>query len=263
MSVVGYPTPGKQKARLILDCFCAGAASGIVVGDLPEKLLPGAAVFYGVTPATKSLWEQAKRERRDWYYIDNAYFDGCRTVWFRVTRNALQHHGTGYSDGRRLHDLIYNAGVVCEPKAWKQSGNHIILAPQSDEFMQVCAGYNGSWINDTLADLRRFTTRTIVARNWMRDKALWYRTLYQDLRQAWAVVTYSSASAITSMIEGVPAFVTATDCIAHCIAFTDLRRIEQRPPPEDDRRLWMAVVADNQWTLEEMREGLAWHHLTA
>lgn len=261
MSVVGYPTPGKQKARDILDAFCAGAPSGMVVDQLPEKLLPGMAVFYGVTPQTKYLWDQARAEKRDWIYIDNAYFDGCRQVYFRATLNRMQHHGTGYSDGDRLERLIYEERRVAEPEPWRETGNHIVLAPQSDQFMKVCAGYKGSWINDTLTGLRKLTTRTILARNWTSDKAEWYRQLHLDLRQAWAVVTYSSASAITALIAGVPAFVTAHDCIARCIAFTDLREIERRPPPEDDRRLWMAVIADNQWTLEEMRSGLCWKML--
>lgn len=230
---------------------------------IPDSLYEGTAVFYGVTPATAHLFEQAKRERRDWIYIDNAYFDGCRQVYYRATLNRLQHHGMGPSDGKRLERLIYDEKRVEEPKRWRETGNHIVLAPQSEEFMRTCAGYSGSWTNDTLAQLRKLTTRTIVARNWTSDKPQWYRQLHQDLRQAWALVTYSSASAITAMMAGVPAFVTAADCIARCIAFTDLRNIEKRPPPEDDRRLWMAVIADNQWTLEEMRAGLCWKMLHA
>ena len=71
MSVVGYPTPNKGKARALLNAFCGGAG-GDVVTEIPKRLLPGAAAFYGVTEATVHLWKQAKAEGRDWYYIDNA-----------------------------------------------------------------------------------------------------------------------------------------------------------------------------------------------
>lgn len=250
--MIGYPTPGKQKARLILEAFCAGAG-GKVADPIPDELLPGPAAFYGVTPATKHLWDQARREGRDWVYIDNAYFDVCRGTYYRVTKNRLQHSGVGKSNGLRLKRLPVDI------KPWKKTGSYLILAPQSDEFMKVCAEYPGSWINDTLAQLRKVTTRTIDVRVWNRDKVQAYKDLRRLLPQCWAVVTYSSASAITAMLEGVPAFVTAEDCIAKVIANTDLSKIER--PEYSERLEWAQVVADNQWTLEEMRSGLCWSML--
>lgn len=264
--IVGYPTPGKAKARVILEAFCAGAPSGTVAESIPAQLLPGAAAFYGITDATRHLWEQAKAEGRDWVYLDNAYFDGCRQPplvagYFRATLNRLQHHGTGYSDGKRLEYLIYRAKLVAEPKPWRRDGAHIVVAPQSAQFMKTLAGYPGNWVEDIHKTIRAATSRQITCRPWTADKVEQYRQLKFDLRQAWAVVTYSSGCAVTALLEGVPAFVMAQDAISRCVAFTDLRHIEKRMPPEDDRRLWMAVVADNQWTLDEMREGLAWKGL--
>lgn len=253
MSVVGYPTPGKEKARVILNAFCAGAG-GKVVTEIPEKLLPGPAAFYGVTPSTRHLFEQAKKEGRDWYYLDNAYFDSCRQVYFRATKNRLQHNGEGISNGRRFYSLR----LAIAP--WRKRGEHVLVCPQSDEFMRVAAGYPTCWWENYIGVLKNFTGREIRLRPWQRDKAEWYRTLPSDLDNCWAVVTFSSASAISAMLAGIPAFVTAEDCISAPVANLDIERIEV-PEYSDHRQRWCEVVADNQWTLDEMRAGLAWKML--
>lgn len=248
--VVGYPTPGKGKARMLLNAFCGGA-DGDVVDEIPKKLLPGAAAFYGVTPATAHLWKQAKAEGRDWYYIDNAYFDKVRGNYFRVTRGRLQHCGFGVSSGVRFRAL----DIEIQP--WRTRGEHVLLCPQSDEFMRVCAGYSGSWVEHAKSALALDTRRELRVRPWSPDKTRWYQTLGADLENCWALVTYSSASAITAMLAGVPAIVTAGDCISAGLTSRLFSNIE-RPLMPQNRERWAAVVADNQWTVEEMRSGLAW-----
>lgn len=253
MSVVGYPTPGKEKARLILDAFCAGAG-GKVSRDT-VRLLPGPAGFYGVVAATKHLYDQARAEGREVVYLDNAYTDPQREVYFRATRNRLQHPGTGRSDGKRF------AALDIPILPWRTGGSHVLLCPQSEQFMRDVVGYPGNWLDDTLAALKKYTQRPLRVRPWTGNKREWYRTLPADLRDCWALVTFSSASAITAMLAGVPSICTAEDCIARPLA----GRLEQieAPPRPDNRREWAGVVADNQWRLDEMRDGTAWRMLNA
>ena len=252
-AIVGYPTPGKDKARVILEAFCEGA-KGSVVSRIPAELKPGAAAFYGVTPATKHLFDQALAEKRDVYYIDNAYFDKVRGVYYRVTRNRLQHTGIGESDGKRFKQL----GIAIQP--WRKTGDHILICPQSDEFMQVCARHPGDWIEQTLTRLRGLTKRDLRLREWSRDKKEAYRTLPAALENCWALVTYSSAAAISAMLSGVPAFCTASDCISKSMTRWDLEQIE-KPLYSEQREHWCKVVADQQWTLDEMKSGLCWKML--
>jgi len=252
VSVVGYPTPGKGKAKQLVGAFCEGAG-GKLVEQIPEQLLPGAAVFYGVTAATVHLWRQAKAEGREWYYIDNAYFDVCRDKYFRVTRCRLQHDGRGTSDGKRFRRL----GIPVQP--WRGAGEHLLVVPQSDEFMRVCAGYPGSWLEDVLHDLRVDTKRELRVRPWSRDKKAWYATLPADLDRCHLLVTYSSAAAISALLAGVPAIVDSRDSIAWPMS-TQNDGLETPRRPEG-REAWAAVVADRQWTIEEMRSGLAWEML--
>lgn len=251
-SVVGYPTPGKNKALVILDAFCAGA-KGRVSSDV-SRLLPGGAAFYGVVPETKSLYRQAKAEQRDVYYLDNAYFDPTREVYFRATKGALQATGREGSDCKRFDRL----GIPIAP--WREGGEHILVCPQSDQFMRDVARYEGNWLADTLQALRALTLRPVRVRPWTGNKKAWYSSLPEDLHDCWALVTYSSASAITAILSGVPAVCTATDCISlsQCGKLEDI----ENPYRSDNRREWAGAVADSQWTLDEMRRGVAWRMLT-
>lgn len=251
--IVGYPTPGKGKARMLLDAFCSGA--GGQVSRETVRLLPGPAGFYGVVPATKHLWDSARSEGRDVFYLDNAYTDPNREVYFRATKNRLQHCGLGVSDGKRFDSLKIPI------KPWRTSGSHIVVCPQSDQFMRDLAEYPGSWLQDTLAALRKLTDRELRVRPWTGNKREWYLTLPADLVDCWCLVTYSSASAITAILSGIPAISTAEDCIARSMSGR-LEEVESPPMPEN-RREWASVIADHQWTVEEMKSGLAWRMCNA
>ena len=250
---IGYPTPGKAKAKLILEAFCAGANGK--VADSHVSLLPGPASFYGVVPETKHLWKAAKREGRDVYYIDNAYFDSAREVYFRVTRNRLQHPGYGESDGKRFASL----NIPIQP--WRESGTHVLVCPQSVQFMRDVAEYQGDWLKDTLTALKLLTDRPVRVRAWSGNKKEWFRGLPEDLKDCHCLVSYSSSSSITALLSGVPAISTGDDAIARPVTGR-LEDVENPPKPsEDERRAWASVAADNQWTLPEMRSGLTWRML--
>jgi hypothetical protein len=78
--------------------------------------------------------------------------------------------------------------------------------------------------------------------------------LVEHLAKAWAVVTNDSNVAIEALVAGVPAFVTGRHPI-NALAERDLRLIEvpQRP---GGRLEFMAMLAANQWTLEEFAAGV-------
>lgn len=260
MDVTCYAQNGKSKSERLCNAFAegvrrAGGSASVHSGYAP-KLREGAAVFYGVRPNQAHLLKQACIEGRDWYYIDNAYFDRTRERHFRVTRNALQHAGTGVSDGARFAVL----GVSI--KAWRKSGTHVLVCPQSEEFLAQFCPEGADWSAQTVARLKQLTEREIRVRPWQSNKVHWYQTLPADLRNCWALVTFSSASAITAMCDGVPAFVTALDCISRPVANLDLAAIET-PVYSNERGAWCNVVADNQFSVDEIAQGIAWHALNA
>lgn len=230
--IVAYAQPDKEKSRRVLEAFAAGCG-GRMASTMARELEPGDAAFYGVRPGWLHLWQQAKREGRTVWYIDNAYFDSCRERYFRITKNAIQHHGRGESDGKRFAEL----GVGIKP--WRQGGDYALVCAQSHEFMEVVAGVP-QWLDSTIESLNRTCERFVLRRKGES------RPFSVDLQGARRLITWSSAAAVTALLEGVP-----VECSEQCAAYG-----------VKDRQKWAEVLADNQLDLSEIRNGYAWKHLS-
>lgn len=246
--VTCYPQDGKKKSYDICSAFAVGCGGRVVTDGVYRG---GPAMFYGVDTANEQVWRDVRASGADWYYADNAFFDQCRGKYFRVGKNQLQHSGFGTSDGKRFARL----GLRLEP--WRTTGAHILVTPQSDHFMRVAAGFP-NWLESTLAVLNRCTDREIRIRAWNRDKLKLAQQLPQALAGAWALVTYSSGSAISAILSGIPAISTG-ECIARRMCGTLAETIENPLMPE--RQEWANVVADHQWSLDEFRSGETWRVL--
>lgn len=249
-----YPVKGKQKSLDICRAFARGCGAQVL--EEAEQLQPGPAFFYGIDASNLHLWKQVRdNAAQEYYYCDNSYFDDSRQTYFRITKNRLQHPGFGVSNGKRFDAL----NIEVKPR--RTRGEHVVVCPQSKFFMESVVGYQGDWEADTLNELRSSTRRKLRLRGWSGDKAKLASTLGQDLEGAHALVTWSSAAAITAILSGVPAIVSK-QCAAAPVAMLSSARLET---PlfcgHSYIRNWAGVLADNQWTLDEMRNGTAWEAL--
>ena len=232
-----HPVPNKQKAARICGDFLAGA---------PTKA--EGAVFYGVNADNARDWYRAQAAG-DWYYIDNSYFDSVRGQQYRVTKNRLQVNPFGVaSDGKRFDAL----GLTIAPMNARPSDLWIVVE-QSPSFMQYVAS-DPFWIDRVVARSIPKGHRVKV-RRWAPDKIKQQETLPADLAEAWTLVTHSSAAAVTAALMGVPAIVSPTSAMYYGRWSTF--------PEHDERRAYLNVLADNQWTLEEIRNGKAWEWLNS
>lgn len=202
-------------------------------------------MWYGVRPPQLPLWRQAQAESRTWFYADNSLFDCVREQQFRITRNALQPTAIMPSDGKRFTALKQTV------RPWKRDGRHIIVCPQSDEFMRTLCGID-DWLGSTIAELKLHTNRPIIIRR-KGD-----RPLTLDLKNAWCLVTHMSAAAVEAIINGVPAICTGA-CAAQSVSRRWLQLIEN--PLYAERQPWLNWLADNQWSVDSIRDGTAWRAL--
>lgn len=258
--VIAYPVDGKQKSIDICRAFVAGCGGVVrhkaacLDGDAP-------AFFYGVDASNVHIWEQVRREGRDYYYCDNSYFDATRQTYFRVTKNAIQHSGQGASNGARFAALYIDVQLNRH-----EPDGHVVFCPQSDWFMRAIVDYAaepGAWLRNTQARFHEIAPEHPQrVRHWEPDKAKLARSLPDDLVGAWALVTHSSAAAVTALLSGVPVF-----CSAHSAAYSLSSTIDRADGimlahwEESSRRAWAGVLADNQWTLDELRSGQCWADL--
>lgn len=211
--------------------------------QLRGPLRDGPVAMFG-HPDLEAMLRQARAEGRVWYYGDHAYF-GCGR-FYRCTRGAMQLAGAdGDADPRRFLQF----GIPVRP--WRRTGSHIVLCPNSESFLARYGVPN--WVEDTVAALKAVTDRKIVLR-WKAHAER--RPLAADLVDAWAVVTFTSNSAVEAVLAGVPAFCTAP-CAAAAMSSANLHSIEA-PVMPDGRLEWASRLANNQWTLEEMAAGQLW-----
>lgn len=252
MSLACYPQPGKAKSLAIMQSFARGCGGRVVNAAAAKALEPGAAAFFGVV-GIEHLFRLACAERREWWYGDNSFFDVSRGNYFRFAKNQLQISKPLAPDHARLKAL----GVQVKP--WTNGGAHIVIIEQSPHFMQL-SGAHPVWLGRLVAQLRMYTDRPLLLRRWSRNKANASVSLQHDLKDAWALVTYSSAAANEALIAGVPAFVGFRQCAAAPMAAGELSAIES-PARPDGREEWAAGLAASQWTLSELADGAAWKAL--
>lgn len=235
MKVTCYPVAGKAKSIHLCEAFAAGCG-----GRLSASYVPGPAMFYGIDASNLAIWRQVRAAGDDFYYMDNSYFDHTRGAYFRITKNRLQTTWDQRSDGKRWLRIE-------EPmREWADPAGHVVVCPQSDSFMRDVVGFRGEWpvspevVHPAVLDPNR------RVRPWARDKKRASSTLPEDLRGARLLVTYSSAAAVTATLYGVPISVSK-DCALFGMPFE-----------KNARHLALCVLADNQWTVPEIRAGVAW-----
>lgn len=161
-------------------------------------------------------------------------------------------------------------------KDWNTKGKHILLCLQRNGGWSMGGLDSIQWCIDTINHLRRYTDRTILIRCHPGDQKTAQRlrlnltnvkisnspAITDDLKNAWATVTYNSSPGVASAIEGVPVFVTDTNpkiSQAYDVANIDLSHIES--PKTFDRDQWLNKLAMCHWNFEEIKSGIAWQHM--
>lgn len=240
-----YAVGGERTSPRWCRAFAAGCG-GEMAAD--GALRPGAAALFG-SPVLWPLFARVRAEGRDYFYGDHGYFGRGR--YYRVTRNALQHDGSGQANAVRLDAL----GVAIEP--WRKGGRHVLVCPPDEAFARLMGFSAAGWLAETQAALARHSDRPVVVRE--RARARGPRPLEADLADCWALVTYTSNAAVEAVLAGVPVFCEAA-CAAARMGLDDLARIEKPRRPRG-RRQWACNLAANQWTLDEIASGRCWKEI--
>lgn len=229
---------------LVGKAFAAGA--GAVTVDKYE----GTGPWLGFGSPEEKHWRDflyARKRGEAFYYGDHAYFG--RGKFYRFTKNALQYSPRTAQKGNHEPDFNRLKPFWTKEKPFKKNGSHIVLCPQTDGWHERMG--EPLWHKRMKKTLELYTDRTIIMRSKKDAKPL-----AEDLIDAWAVVTHTSNAAVEALLHGVPVFCTG-DCAASHMGLSDVVNIEKPIYPEG--RLEMAaVLAANQWTLDELKAGDAW-----
>jgi len=142
-------------------------------------------------------------------------------------------------------------------KAPNFAGKHVLVCPSS-------TGIHGyldrpNWTNDTIEQIKRYTDRPIRLRHKPRGRGTSGPSeakvpLFEDLKDAWCVVTSCSIAAVEAICEGVPVFCHEKS-FAVDVGNTELADIEN--PFYGGPEPWLYSLAYQQFTPEEFENGVA------
>lgn len=142
-----------------------------------------------------------------------------------------------------------------ELKPWRESGSHILICPNRSFGIEGRA-MHPDWAQRCLERLRKVSKREIRVRQHPGNSAP-RRPLAEDLRDAWAVVIWSSSCGVSALAEGIPVFVEAPYWIMKGAGAGG--SIEA--PLVVDRYWYFEQMAWSQWSCEEISNGDPFRHL--
>ena len=83
--------------------------------------------------------------------------------------------------------------------------------------------------------------------------------IQEDLNDCWCTVTYTSGSAVDSVLHGVPNIALGTGNMARPVSGHSLSEIEN--PYKGDKTDWLNKIAHCQWSIKEFESGECWQHV--
>jgi len=203
--------------------------------------------------------------------------------YFRFPQGSIHPHEANYmidGDTSRNNQVMKHMNINIKP--WRKDGKHICLFLNRgiggfSTFGKPCY----EWAKETVEEIRKYSDRPILIRSHrhagtspqlIEDKknldfilsnykdithtSLGETNIYDDLKNSWACVVYTSTSGAVAMLEGIPMFSTHEACFSHQWSAGKLSEIED--PILNDRENYITHYTNAHWNLDEMKKGIFW-----
>lgn len=211
----------------------------------------------------KKVMDKIIAHGHNYYYMDSGYFGNYPyefnpygyKLYFRIVKNNLQHSTIlDKPDDRwkKLNLKIEN----------RKKGDHILIVTPSEKPCKYYQINKKQWLTETIDTLKKYTDRKIKIREKPSRLQRLKNTIFNDLNNAHAMVTFNSIAAVESVLYGVPAF-TTVDTAADPVSDKDLSKIEN-PSFQDTDKIykWACHLAYGQYHVDEFKTGKAYKLLT-
>jgi len=232
------------------------------VGEWPtfdmKKWTKNPVAIVGTLRGTEQIIWECQKRLHPFYYMDHAYFGATRNyqpgpngVLYRVIKSQMQMNFILEPDREDLKRIKKYKPI--DRKPYNGGGEHILVCPPTQA---VCRLYNlgdeKMWIDSMIVELQKYTDRNIIVRK--KDEK---KSLSQHLENCHAVVSHQSTAAIEAVLNGVPSFcdnVSAAKEVSECM----IENIETPYYPDEDLiQQWIDSLLSCQFTMEEIKSGLA------
>jgi hypothetical protein len=210
----------------------------------------------------RKLIHNCWKNNQTFYYMDSGYVGNYKSktnpqgwkVWHRIVKNDVQHNEIINRPDNRWKQLNY-------PIESRKQGRHILLVTPSEKPCKFYGIDKDNWVKETVATIKKYTDRPIIVRDKQPRQQRITRTIFEDLINCHALVTYQSIAAVESVLFGVPAF-TLAPTAADPVCDKDLSLIEH-PTLQDKDKIykWACHLAYGQFHNDEMKNGSAYRQL--
>tara|TARA_B100001057_G_scaffold352040_1_gene353559 strand:+ start:1342 stop:2151 length:810 start_codon:yes stop_codon:yes gene_type:complete len=211
----------------------------------------------------------------EWWYVDVGYLTQQITrypepkihdyskTYFRICKGNIHTIRCKVGDGTRVSKLE-SQGIDINFKGWGGGETtHILVAPSSPTVTYHINGISQEeWTKEVTTLIKAHTDMPIRFRNKPRPNNEWWETdIRDDLKDCHALVTNMSLSAVDAVMNMVPVF-THQRHICSFISSKDLTKINKpMKPGHKTMNEWIKMVADNQFTIQEIESGIAYEIL--
>ena len=248
---------------------------------LPKNI--DAISVFGILRGTGKALLEAKKKGIDSYYFDHSYFDAGykENHWVRICKNA---HSMNYLKDSSPKRWLENFDKLYQIQNWKKSNskrkNILIIPPTS----AICWYFScHEWLKELMDILKHKLNSKLLSNIKIRVKPneplvdingnflgirnsnnICGTSLQEDLNNSLIVIAYNSQVALEATIRGIPVIVNENNA-CHSISFSlnDINsnlnnRIFFKEP---DRKKLFNWLSNNQFKLEELKNGFAWEML--
>lgn len=238
-----------------INMFAAGA--GLVVQDYGSDTGSSDILIRGMTKA--HIITDRIKSGNTTYYMDGGYFGNYKSqfnpdgnkIYHRIVKNGLQHTNVHSVPSNRWESFRYKISD-------RKFGSHILLVTPSEKPCKFYGVDLQEWISSTISKIQQYTDRPIVIRSKTKRSERLQHSIYEDLANAHAVVTYNSIAAVESVLEGVPAF-TLAPTAADPVCDKDMSLLENPTVFDKDQVYrWACHLAYGQFHIDEFKDGSAY-----
>jgi len=227
--------------------------------------------FWGLAGKNIAQIRQCMEWGLEWWYVDVGYLTEQITrypepkihdydkTYFRICKGNL-HTQLGRVNTPARLDKLRHQGIDANFKGWNTGETkHIMLCPSSPTVTHHINGTSQEeWINQVKEELKLHTTRKIIVRNKPRPGNQWWNTDIRDqLKNCHCVITNMSLAGVDAVLNQVPVIAHKNNIVSP-IASRDIKFVEKPfRPGRKTVEEWLKFIADNQFTIEEIRTGVA------
>jgi hypothetical protein len=214
------------------------------------------AVGYGILRGTGDIFRHNASQGVDYYEVDRGYinpnhFDG----YYRISKNGLQ---AVYSHQRKYpSDRLDKLKFTIAEKSYHNPKGRIIICPPTEYIEEYYNLTPGKWLKDTKTLLNNKSVK-------VREKGD-TTPLEHDLMDASCVITFNSNVAVDASLKRIPV-IAPSYSIAHKWTGNDVQSLltgSVNVPSVNQVEKLLRFASYNQFTLEEIKGGIAWRMLHA